>query len=271
MATDTMVKTRFTPMMLQGTAHAPGYDSKVGKGNGAGRNGSPSTSNPTPPTSKGRKAAKGTGLRACPFCRELFTDDETDTCPECGLAVRDLAELPPSPDAEALVAEEGRPVPIPQAEPLPWKHMGRGRGLLLACAIVGLGAFYLPWMIQTAPDHELWTGAQMAHVKSFYWSAFTAWLVLFPAVLSRRTILKMIGARVAVVCLAAMPALVVAMLMRVPQHKVSMGISIDFQWGPGMYVTLVTSIVATLLALRFGGKLDDVTVTKGSSQGEVLH
>ncbi len=261
MATDTMVKTRFTPMMLQGTAHAPGYDSKVGKGNGSG-----GRSKPAP-----HKSGKGTGLRACPFCRELFTDDETDTCPECGLVVRDLAELPLSPDAEHLTAEEGKHVPLPQAEPLPWKHMGRGRGLLLACAVVGLVAFYLPWMIQTAPDHEFWTGSQMAQVKGFYWSAFTAWLVLFPAVLSRRTILKMVGARVALVCLAAMPALTVAMLMRVPQHKVSLGVAFDFHWGPGMYVTLVASILATLVAFRFGGKLDDVTVTKGSSRGEVVH
>jgi hypothetical protein len=268
MATDTMVKTRFTPMMLQGTAHAPGYDAKVAKGNGG--NGSGGRSKPAP-RGKSVKSGKGTGLRACPFCRELFTDDETDTCPECGLVVRDLAELPPSPDAEHLQAEEGHNVPIPQAEPLPWKHMGRGRGLLLACAVVGLVAFYLPWAIQTAPENAQWTGSQMAHVKSFYWSAFTAWLVLFPAVLSRRTILKMVGARVAVVCLAAMPALVCAMLMRVPQHRESMGVVFEFHWGAGMYLTIVTSVVATLIGFRFGGKLDDVTVSKGTSRGEVVH
>ena len=262
MATDTMVKTRFTPMMLQGTAHAPGYDANVAKGNG-----SSGRSKPSPRSKSGR----GTGLRACPFCRELFTDDETDTCPECGLVVRDLAELPPSPDAEHLSAEEGQHVAVPQAEPLPWKHLGRGRGLLLVCAAVGLVAFYLPWARQTSPETARWTGSEMAHVVKFYWSAFTAWLVLFPAVLSRRTIFKMVGARVAVVCLAAIPGVQALMMLRRPTHVIVKGIPFDFNWGPGIYLTIATSVVATIVAFRFGGKLDDVRVTQGTSRGEVVH
>jgi len=277
--TDVIIKTRFVPALVPiarrddvqtGRADkAPtdatprrGYDAPVAKGNGgAGR----SKAAPTP---------RAAHLRACPFCRELFVDDETDVCPECGIAVRDLASLPPSPDAEALEAEEkrGRAPTVPQAEPLPWTHMGRGRGVMLACAVVGLVAFYLPWAVQTTPETFAYSGSAMAHVKPFFWSAFTAWLVLFPAVLSRRTLLKMVGARVALVFLSAIPGVqALTMLQLVQTSRVVKGIPFVFHWGPGLFVTLAASVVATIFAFRFGGRLDDVTTREGSSAGSVLH
>src|SRR4051812_39510676 len=42
------------------------------------------------------------GLVACPFCRELFPVGEAGSCPECGLDLTALSNLPPSHDAEAL-------------------------------------------------------------------------------------------------------------------------------------------------------------------------
>lgn len=276
---DVLVKTRFTPVLVRATpeddVRSPGatafgaqgpvrYDAPVPKTNGgAGK------SKPAP---KPRAAH----LRACPFCRELFVDDETDVCPECGIAVRDIASLPPSPDADALEAEEGASglvaPTVPQAEPLAWSHMGRGRAALLLCALVGLAAFYLPWAIQTVPQTMRFTGSDMAHVKPFFWSAFTAWLVLFPAAASRRTILKMVGARVALVFLSAIPAMqVMMMLWQVPTQRTVKGFPFEFHWGPGLFLTLAASVIATFFAFRFGGRLDDVAVPKGSSTGRVLH
>lgn len=224
------------------------------------------------------RGQKATGLRACPFCRELFTEDEGDTCPECGVSLRDHAELPPSPEAEALLHEEagGKPLEhtIPQAEMLPWGDMSRGRGILLACALGGLAAFWvLPWMHQTLPQAIDYPAPELArHMTRHFWATFTAWLVLFPAVLSRRTLLKMHGARPALMVLSALPALWCATLLLKGTRVVDrMGIPHEWHWGVGFWATLALSIVATVVSFRFGGRLDDVKVRHGSSAGEVLH
>lgn len=221
------------------------------------------------------KFLRADGLRACPFCRELFVEGETENCPECGIAVRDLQDLPDSPDAERLILEEvgARQIKatIPQAEPLPWRDLSRGRGLLCALALLGLGAFYLPWAVQTAPETFRYSGADMAHKASFYWSVFTAWLVLFPAAASRRTLLKMHGARPALVMLSALPAVSCAWLLTKSTKLVIKGVPFEYHWGPGFWATLALSVAATLVAVRFGGRLDDVTVRRGSSAGAVLH
>ena len=52
----------------------------------------------------GRMAA----LRACPFCRKLFTSEEGNTCPECDVALVAMSQLPPSPDALEEDAERGQ-------------------------------------------------------------------------------------------------------------------------------------------------------------------
>ncbi len=212
---------------------------------------------------------RGSGLRACPFCRELFTDDETDTCPECGLTVRDLAELPPSPDAEQLIHEEGHAraagPAIPQTEMMPWKDMSRGRGPLLLLSVAGIATFFfLPWARQTVPETNIFSAIDLTHRTPFFWSALAAWLVLFPSVLTRRTILKMVGARVAVVALSAVPAMLAITMLRAPTQFVVKGLHFAIEWSAGLYVTLALSVLSTIFALRFGGKLDDVTVAKGS-------
>lgn len=289
---DVLIKTRFTPALVAATP-----DDDVQSKNVLARAGAIETTKTLlaasrPPTARVRYDARvaktngGTGkqkpapkprgahLRACPFCRELFVDDETETCPECGLVVKDLADLPPSPDAEVLESEESRGRVVaktPHTEPLPWTHMGRGRAVVLFCAVAGLITFYLPWAVQTVPHVVSYSARNMATIKPFYWSAFTAWLVLFPAALSRRTLLKMVGARVALVFLAAIPGLQALMMLQRQTHVVSHGIDFEFHWTAAIYVTLALSAIASLFAARFGGRLDDVTVAKGSSAGQVLH
>jgi hypothetical protein len=222
---------------------------------------------------KRRRGRDRGGLRACPFCRELATDDDPDTCPECGIALRDLRSLPRSADADA-VHEEDRAhalAPIPQAEPLPWTHVGRGRGVLLGIALLGLIAFHAPWAIQTLPESVSYSAAELARKQSFFWSAFAAWLVLVPAVASRRTLLRMVSARLPITFLSAMPGLWCAFLLTRPTRVVRSGVPFEYHFGPGFWATLVLSVVATLVAIRFGGRLDDVEVRHGSSAGEVLH
>ena len=69
-------------------------------------------------------------LRACPFCRKLFTSGEASTCPECDVALVAMSQLPPSLEALEDDAEQGPPV-FPENMPLPVTYMGSGRGALL--------------------------------------------------------------------------------------------------------------------------------------------
>ena len=89
-------------------------------------------------------------LRACPFCRKLYTSEEAATCPECDVALVAMSQLPPSLDALEEEAEAG-PLTFPENQPLPSSYMGRGRGALLALSALGIFAFFLPWVELTAP------------------------------------------------------------------------------------------------------------------------
>lgn len=206
----------------------------------------------------GAGMAKGSGLTACPFCREMFVAEETRVCPECGIAVRDIVDLPPSDEADRLTHEEAaampleRHQPIADAEMLSWKDFSRGRGILLVLALAGLAAFYLPWAIQTLPFPQKYDAHDLARKQSYFWVTFTSWLILFPAVLTRRTVRKMLGARVALVTLAFMPAMWCGFLLSRPTRIVVKGLPFEYHWGPGFYLTMTLSIVATLIAFRFG-------------------
>lgn len=209
----------------------------------------------------GSRMAKGSGLTACPFCREMFVADETRVCPDCGIPVRDIVDLPPSDEAARLTHEEAAAQPIERqekiadAEMLPWKDMGRGRGILLLAALGGLLAFYLPWAIQTLPFPERFDGHDLARKQSYFWVTFTSWLILFPAVLTRRTIRKMLGARVALVTLSFLPAMWCGFLLSRPTRLVVKGLPFEYHWGPGFHATWVLSLVATVVSFRFGHAL----------------
>ncbi len=229
----------------------------------------------SPKASKARFLRKAEDLRACPFCRELFVHDEGDVCPECGIPVRDIADLPPSPEAERLIHEEagGRPLAhtVIEAEPLKWSDLSRGRGPLLAIALLGMVAFYLPWAVQTMPHNVNYSGAEMARNASFFWCAFSAWLVLFPAVASRRTILKMIGGRPAIMMLAAMPAVWCGFLLNRPTKLVRHGVAFEYHWGVGFWATIALSVLATIIAFRFGGRVSEPGAQTSPPAGELLH
>ena len=50
-------------------------------------------------------------LMACPFCREMFEAGEARSCPECGLALKRLEELPQADELGLLH-------PLPRREPV---------------------------------------------------------------------------------------------------------------------------------------------------------
>jgi hypothetical protein len=216
------------------------------------------------------KRAVPMSLVACPFCREMFEASERPDCPMCGVALTALEKLPPSLDA---LAEEGGAPVAPEAEVLPWTDMSRGKGALLVLSVLGLVMFALPWVHLTFPYIDHRSAFDLARGKLWWmWAAGSAWLVLIPTALSRRTILKMRGARIAAAGLAAVPAVSVGILLAFPPKANAAGFSVRFDYGWPMWVTLGLALAAIVVSLRFGGRVDDIQVKRGKRPAdESLH
>ncbi len=202
------------------------------------------------------------GLVACPFCRELFSPKERDTCPVCGMKLESLGKLPLSHDA----VSDGAAVTSAEMERLPFHFAGKGRGLLILLAIVGLALFLSPWIHRTLPEDSILTGPGVSDRLGWTWACGVAWFLLIPFSLSRRTIHHMQTARVAVAFLAAIPGVTAAALFANPPRpqRLPMGLALPlkFTWCWPLYATLVTSIVAIIVAATFGGRRTTTTVVK---------
>jgi hypothetical protein len=46
---------------------------------------------------------------------------------------------------------------------------------------------------------------------------------------------------------------------------------VRFAFQGGLYATLALSVAAVALGLVFGGRLDDISVERGTSRGQVVH
>ena len=207
------------------------------------------------------------GLVACPFCREMFQEGEAKQCPLCGVDLAAFEKLPPSLDA--LSEDDGSPRD-PLAEPLPRTYLGRGKGLLAACAVFGIALFFLPWLHMTLPNIDTYTGFEVSKKLGWTFAAGVAWFVLIPTVLSRRSILQMRGARFATAFLASVPTLTTAiLLLHPPQGSARVPLRFSFDWP--IYGMLALGIFCILASIRFGGRVDVVKVKRGTSAGQTLH
>ena len=196
----------------------------------------------------------------------MFEEGERKICPHCDVPLTDFSKLPPSHDA----AHEDLGIPVePQHEPLDMKDMRRGKGVLLALGLTGLVLFFLPWVWMTLPETVTFSGFDLSRRLGWSWGAACAWVVLVPTVLSRQSIAQLRGARVAATFLAAFPAMTVVVLMARPPH--SGLVPVQFTWGWAMYATLFVSLVASVVSLRLGGRIDDLHVRRGTSAGQTLH
>ncbi len=206
-------------------------------------------------------------LLACPFCREMFEDGEATACPLCGMALKPFDKLPPSHDAHA---EDGGVPALPETELLPWTFLGRGKGALVALAAAGFPLFFLPWIHLRLPyEQDLSAFDLSRHRLGWLWAVAVAWSVLVPTVLSRRSIVQMRGARIAAAFLAAIPAISTLILLARPPHGAFF--KVQFSYGLPVYATLALSLIGVVFALRLGGRVDDIKVSKGSSKGQTLH
>jgi hypothetical protein len=186
-------------------------------------------------------------------------------CPACGLGLMDLSKLPLSRDA---LAEEAAQDPYgvpqrPELEPLAWHFWQRGRGALVAVAVLGLVAFFGPWVDMTSPEIQELSGFLLAKRTGWIWGAAVGWFVLLPTVITRRSIDQMRGARVAAAFLTAVPLVTAAILLLRPPH--ARHVPVRFDWGWGIYATFVLGLLGTAVSIRFGGRVDDITVSRGTS------
>lgn len=195
-------------------------------------------------------------LQACPFCRKLFTSDEAKSCPDCGVTLVGMSQLPPSLDALEEEAGQGQ-ITLPEDQLLPSAYLGRGRGALLALSGLGLVSFFLPWVELTAPEAVTYSAFDLARGRAgWLWSGATAWLVMIPLVLTRRTIARMRGVRVVTVMFASMTLIEALMLWVLPPRRGMTPLDLHFRYG--LFLSGAISLMGMLVAARFGGSLDNL-------------
>jgi len=173
-------------------------------------------------------------------------------CAECGVGLVPMHSLPPSAERDP---DDLEPPTLPEDEQLPWSDFGRGRGLLLALCVLGLCAFFTPWVEVIRPELSLRSGFDLARGRAgWLWGGAAAYFVLIPFVLTRRTIARMRGVRLVTIMLASLTALEVAMLLFLPPRgRGPMPVAIEWRWG--VYLSFAVSALATFAATRFGGSL----------------
>ncbi len=223
-------------------------------------------------------------LLACPFCRQLYRTGETEgACPDCGVRLEPMHKLPASLEVRAEEANWAEPV-APDDRPLPWSHVGRGRGVLGLLALLGLVAFFLPWIEMRVPNLESLSGFDLArHRLGWMWGGSVGWFITLPLVVSRRSIAQMRGVRVILAVFAAMTLVEVVVLLGFPPRSSALR-ALEFDWGAGLYRSALVSALGVAAALRFGGPSDRPRSAHGlrarssplssqeeSSHGRTLH
>ncbi len=194
-------------------------------------------------------------LLACPFCRELFREDEgIECCPECGLGLRPLASLVPDPAADRTGDEAE--IPLPPLEPrLAWTHWGHGRGPLILLAVLGLAAFLAPWVELLVPEHRMLSGFALARTRApWLWAGPVAWFVTIPLLATRRSRVQLLGVRLIASLFAAMTLVDVA-LLSVVRASSGRRVPVVFEWAWGLWASGAISILGIIIASRLGAPL----------------
>jgi hypothetical protein len=193
-------------------------------------------------------------LLACPFCRELYRPEEASECPECEVRLLPLSRLPPSLDglAEAEAAGVAARKPDAEGERLPWTHFGAGRGPLILLALLGLAAFFGPWVVMSQPEAVELSGADLARRLGWLWGGAVGWFVLIALLVSRRSTRGLRGIRVIAAVFSVMTLLEVLVLVSFSPTSTRY-LPLEYDWGWALYVSGALSVMATAVAVRLGG------------------
>lgn len=186
-------------------------------------------------------------LLACPFCRELYGDDEAERCPHCDLVLVPLASLPPSADA---LAEQ--PPEAPEDQRFGFFFLGAGRGLGLLLNLAGLACFFLPWFSLARPDPVLLSGADLARGNApWLLGGALGFALNLPLLLSRRSLYELTGVRAVAFTFALMTACEVIVLVLKPPLQTSY-FSVGLSQETGLWASFVLSVLAAIVCLRLG-------------------
>jgi hypothetical protein len=197
----------------------------------------------------------------------MFAEGESSACPVCGVPLRPVEKLPPSYEARVAQAIELSRV-APEDRLLPIWYWKRGRTALSLIALLGLAAFFLPWIEMTRPEDLTLSGYDLARSRgSWFFGGFIGWLVMLPLVLSRRTVYKMRGVRIITATFAAINVVETAQLLLMPPVGGRFR-TLEFAWGEGLYATLALGIVGVVVASRFGGRIDDIDARELAAKHE---
>ena len=204
-------------------------------------------------------------LVGCPFCRDLFSDDEGPLCPVCGVRLEPVEKLPLSYEEQAERAAALAATP-PEHRTLPWSYLGRSRGALVALSMLGMGAFFAPWIALEKPELVTLSGFDLARWRAgWFWGGAVAWLMLFALVASRRTVAQMRGVRIVATAFAITTLLEVALLwLTAPEG--TRYVPLKYRWGWGLYASALLSTAAAAFSVRFGGRVDEME--PGAPRGE---
>ncbi len=187
-------------------------------------------------------------LLACPFCRELYGDDEAERCPNCDIGLVPLASLPPSAEALAEEAPEA-----PEDRRFDFFFLGAGRGLGLLLSGLGLVCFFLPWFSLTRPDPIGLSGFDLARGNApWLFGGALGFALNIPLLLSRRSLYELTGVRAVAFTFALMTACEVIVLVLKPPLETayfSVGLSQEL----GLWASALVSVVAAIVCLRLGG------------------
>lgn len=196
-------------------------------------------------------------LLSCPFCRELFTEEEGPACPDCELPLVPLHALPLSLEGRAEVASARVAVDPPEDQLLPAWYMGRGKGVAALLGAVGLGLFFAPWVELARPDSVTLSGHDLATTNApWLWGGAIGFFLLIPLALSRRSVTQMVGVRI--IC-AFFPLLTLGeaamLLLNPPNTHRYFSSGLEYSWG--LYLSGVVAAVAVFVGARLGGSLKD--------------
>ncbi len=191
-------------------------------------------------------------LLGCPFCREFYPSDEASVCPVCGVALAPIERLPPSYEARLALEEEIAAIP-PEDRVLPWWSPSHGRGTLVAIAVLGLAAFFSPWIELSRPDEIRLTGFELARARGiWFFGGAVGWFTLIPLVLSRRSVRALWGIRAVAALFAALSVVLGVQLLTHPPVG-SRYVPVRFAWEWGLFATVGLGALGTAAALRLGG------------------